>query len=386
MSGPKRGYYRIQYDATSTRLADLERFSEKQERWLESHGEFLGRHLGQEGLEEAQLAVGAVQDCILAEDPDAGFDAYGEAWATLNRLQSEATEARDLARRLRERRRREQEQRHRQAREEAEARAAAAVVECRSLWADPDNQEAISRWASARDRQSLESSLESLRAATPKQTLWRVAAWQRRFQGLLDFALGAARENAKRLAEVVPRAQKDLSDLADLNLNVLTDEERGRIEGQRTQLAERIDAAIAEGASTTVEQVHRQARRFLSKTRKALEKAELRWAGQRWHGALRQLGYSVTEQQGNDGKTIRLQATAFPTRQLSLELNAGSRDVHLNVNGEYDSTHCGTDVTSLQQILAEEGIHFGMSDWGRGNPSTAAQTTSYVASTQGVQP
>ncbi len=57
MSGPKRGTWRIFYDPTPQRLADLSQFAMRQDAWLERHGSFVGRFLGNDALAQARAAL-----------------------------------------------------------------------------------------------------------------------------------------------------------------------------------------------------------------------------------------------------------------------------------------------------------------------------------------
>jgi len=374
MSGPKRGRLYFDYDPTPTRLADLERFSCRLDSWLAKNAQFLSRHLGGKAVAEARRARQDVQEWLEEGDPDEGFDAYGAAWATFNRLWSDAAGARDRARALRAQKRRERERKRRLALSRTRSKAAHAVARCRTLWEDPESQALLARWASDQKRRALEVSLESMGSAKPGQVPRLAPAWEEQFGQLLGSARKAAQGNAQRLAELLPVAHTDLGELAGLNLRVLPEDERQNIAEERARLAEVMDEVISQEDSQAVERVHLSIDAFLSSARATVREAQIRFASEKWSEALGKLGYAVKAQQGEDGALV-LEAKAFPTRKVRVELEAGSDQVSLHVDPEHDTRQCHQDVRSLQKILAEAGIRMEMTDWGRANPGSALQLT-----------
>lgn len=369
MSGPKRGRYYIYYDPTPRRLADLRSFFGRLDRWLERNAGFLRRHLGEGAVAEAQEARDRVRSFLAQGDPDGGFDAYGSAWATFNRLWSEAKEARDVDRLLREQRRRQERERRRQ---EVEVQAAEAIEECRALWADPGNQELLSHWIPARKRESLQAALQSLVSTPPRRALERSVAWRRQFQKLLDSASRAAKADAERLAQLLPVARQDLVALADLNLEVLPEGERERVAEERAGLVQSLDKAMAGGPSATVEALHQRIQIFLSETQAALHEAQRRWEAQQWRDALAEAGFAVKERPDADGKVV-LEAHAFPTKKVTVRLVEGSDEVLFHVSPERDPKACIGIVAAIRRALAKRGIGLEMTDMGRANPGAASR-------------
>lgn len=117
MSGPKRGTWRIVYDPTPQRLADLSGFAGKLDVWLERHGRFLEAELGTDALAQAHAARDQVYEQLDVGDPDQGFDDYGVAWAVFNELHDRAHKAR-REREHRQRLEQEQQQRAEQERQQ----------------------------------------------------------------------------------------------------------------------------------------------------------------------------------------------------------------------------------------------------------------------------
>jgi len=150
VSGPKRGTWHIPYDPTPARLDDLSEFAARQRTWLERHGGLVERFLGTQALAEARRAYQLVLACVEDGDPDAGFDAYGAAWALFNALHRDACEAR--RRRILE----VQERQQRAARE--------VLAECTQVWAGEENQRLLSRWLEPVERARLESDLAAAAA------------------------------------------------------------------------------------------------------------------------------------------------------------------------------------------------------------------------------
>lgn len=374
MSGPKRGSYYIWHDPTPRRLADLGRFCGQLDQWVERNGGFLRRHLGEEGLNEASQARSEVRQLLATGDPDQGFDAYGRAWATFNRLWSEAAAARDKRRLLQDQKQLEREAAHWQRIQEARAEADQEIEECRELWHDPGHQVLLSRWTPARIRQVLQASLESLTSANLEEVPAQAAHWQRRFQITLQSAADAAEDNARVLAELTPLIRQDLAQLAALNLEVLPEKQLKRMEEECAGLTEQVGLAVAEEDEGAVEEAHQRIQGFLTRTRPILQAAQLSFAGRKWQDALRQLGFAVRERQGIDGALV-LEAEAFPLRRLEVQLAAGSDEVRLNVDPEHDTRQCHQDVQSLQKILRSAGIRLEMTDWGRAEPDAGVQLT-----------
>jgi len=360
MSGPKRGTWRIAYDPVPGRLADLSDFATKQEAWLERQGAFLERYLGRQALAEAEQAHGLVLECLEDGDPDAGFDAFGAAWALFNALHRDAREAR---------RRRILEAQERQRHAASELLAA-----CRQAWAEAEdeNQRLLSRWLEPGERACLASALNAAAAGSAEEVQNKSRAWQADFGRALDLAGRRAGENARAVRAAVPDLRSAVQALGGLNIPLLSEDEQKRFAGTKARLEQTAEAALAQEDLAGLRSTVRHIRNLAAEYEPRIRSAELRKAAEAWRAALVTCGYAVACREERDG-TLVLEASGFPTRTVSVQVRPGTEEVLLNVGRQHDHTRCVRDVQELQAELGRQGVALTMTDWGRGNPGSVLQ-------------
>jgi len=370
MSGPKRGKWRIRYDPTPGRLADLGHFASKQEAWLERNGAFLERNLGAQALAEAQGAYELVLSYLDEGDPDGGFDAYGAAWASFNALYRDACEAR---------RRRITEARERQKRAADELLAG-----CRQAWAEEANQHLLSRWLEAGERTRLRAALDTAGTGSAQEIQRKTRVWKADLRCALDLARHRASRNARSVRAAVPDLRRAVQALGALNVSLLPDGERKRFTRTKTQLERAAETSLAQedlaGLRSAVKKVKDLASRYEPK----VKSAELRKAAEAWQEALANCGYAVASREERDG-TLVLEATGFPTRSVSVRVRPGTEEVLLNVGRGHDHSRCVRDVQALQAELGRRGVELSMTDWGKGKPGTVEQRSAANLSVGGAQ-
>jgi hypothetical protein len=376
MSGPKRGYWRIRYDPTPTRLDDLSGFAAKQSAWLARNGSFIERFLGSEALAAARAAYDRVQQCIENGDPDGGFDWYGQAWATFNELHRNAVEARQQAQLQQQR----QEQQRRLAQQQA---AAEALRECREAWQDAENQALLARWTDATDRERLAAALDAATVGSPEQVQAKARAWQSDFGSALAIANGRAARNAQAIQRCRPGLSAARQALDSLNVSVLPDSEQGVFGRLKSKLQARVEDALSAENLRAVRSSIEQMQELTAQYQPRIRAAELEKASHIWRGALARCGYSVVSRKGPDGSII-LQASSFPMKSLNVEVRPDTEEVRLDVNGKHDHTQCVKDVQSLQAELARQGVQLTMTDWGRGKPGAVERKLANSISTGGA--
>lgn len=353
MSGPKRATYRFEHDPTPTRVADLEFFAAKQEAWLERHGQFIRRELGQHAFEEAKAAYGSVCECIALEDPDTGFDCYGSCWATLNSLHRQASRAK------RERQRQEQ-RRHQRV-------ADALLHDCRRAWESTENQALLQRWAGAAERHTLEADLQAIASGSAQEVRAKAKAWLARFEETVRSASRSAQGNAKAVQACVPRLNGAVRALGELNANTLPAGEQEKLQATKSRLQQAAEEALRNEELEALRSAIRKLKRLATKYRKLIGAAELQKAAEVWGDALKGSGYAVNSRTEQDG-TVVLQATSFPMKSVNVELKPGAEEVQFEVNGSTGHGGCAQDVQALQAELARRGMTVTVTDWGKGRP------------------
>ena len=358
MSGPKRGTWHFVYDPTPTRLADLSRFVARQDAWLERHGSFIGRYLGNEALARARAARDRVRDCLAAGDPDSGFDAYGEAWGLFNQLHREATEA----------------QRRRRLEEQARVQRAAAALadQCRETWESSENQVLLQRWVDASERHQLAAGVASISVGSPREMQEKVRAWHDRFAQALRLAGQRAEENARAVRACVPRLRAATQALDGLNTVVLPAEDRKRFDDLRGALRETAEGALAREDLPSIQKAVRSMANLHADYEPRIKAAELEKATEVWRTALLTCGYAVKLRTDQDGAVV-LEASSFPLKSVNVRVRPDSEEVNLEVNGAKGHAGCVRDVQSLQAELARQGVELKMTDWGSGNPGGVMQ-------------
>lgn len=366
MSGPKRARIRFirrrnHYDPTAKRLADLETAATKLDQWLTRHGESLVQYLGQERAEEAYTAYGAVLDYAAARRPDEGFDAYGQAWRTFNRLWREADRARQE---LRNRARAEKRQR----RTEQKQQANLLIEECREMWLDPEAKRTLKRWGPKEKLRSLGHKIRDLETGPPRETTRKAADWQEEFDRILGAAHANAEANAQRVATMLPDLRARFKTLDEMDLSVLQMEDRPWAEHNIAMLRAEADAAVSEEDFADVKEAVQTAQEIVAELRGKIDRSQSQRAAEVWQTALKELGYSVEIRKDDPSGAIVIEASSFPMRSLTATFQPDSDEVGLNVNGDYDSTQCVSDIGSIQRMLARHGLEFAMTDWGRANP------------------
>jgi len=369
MSGPKRGTWRFVYDPTPTRLADLAQFAARQDVWLEQHGSFVGRYLGNEALARARAARDLVHHYITLGDPDAGFDAYGQAWALFNQLYRDAAEA--------QRRRRIEEQarvQQRRLEDHAKAQRAAEAVagQCRDAWESTENQALLQRWVDAPERQGLAAALTSIGMGLPREVQEKARVWQGRFAQALRQAGLRAEENARAVKACVPRLRVATRALDGLNAGVLPPEDRKRFDDLKDALRQTAESALAREDLPALRKVIRFMKDLHAEYEPRIKAAQLEKATEVWRAALVTCGYAVKLRTDRDGAVV-LEASSFPMRSVNVRVRPDSEEVNLEVNGAKGHAGCVRDVQSLQAELARQGVELKMTDWGSGNPGGVMQ-------------
>ncbi|KPJ77416.1 MAG: hypothetical protein AMK72_01035 [Planctomycetes bacterium SM23_25] len=305
MSGPKRGTWHIPYDPTPARLDDLSEFAARQRTWLERHGGLVERFLGTQALAEARRAYQLVLACVEDGDPDAGFDAYGAAWALFNALHRDACEAR--RRRILE----VQERQQRAARE--------VLAECTQVWAGEENQRLLSRWLEPVERARLESDLAAAAAGPAEEVRRKSRAWQANFGRALTVAGRRAGENARAVRAAVPELRSAAKELGRLNVPLLPEDERKRFARSKARLEQKSEAAIVREDLGGLRSAVRGLRNLAAKYESRVRSAELRKAAEAWRAALANCGYAVAWREERDG-TLVLEASGFPTRMVTVQV------------------------------------------------------------------
>jgi hypothetical protein len=358
MSGPKRGTWRIVYDPTPGRLADLERFVARQDAWLEKNGPFIRRFLGEESVARAVEARDIVQECINQGDPNAGFNAYGGAWALFNQLHREATDVRNEFR--------VEEQR------KAQRAVAAALDECEEMWNEAENQALLQRWLSASERADLAAKLRTIGRRPTGDAHRSARDWRRRFEQALRLAGQRSSENARALRSCVPALQAAIETMDGLNVTILSEEDRGRFESERTKLRQFGEDAVEGEDLESVRSVISRTKGLTALYEPKVKAAELKKATEAWQGALVKCGYAVNFRTERDGTAV-LEASSFPMKSVNIRVCPESREIDLVVNGKQGHGDCIRDVQALQAELARQGMELRMTDWGRGNPGGITQ-------------
>lgn len=358
MSGPKRGSWRIVYDPTPTRIADLSSFVAKQDVWLELNGSFIQSYLGNEALIAARDARDLVRKYIATGDADAGFDAYGETWSLFNHLYREAMETKQhlrLQKQLTQQR-----------------TAASLLAECREAWEAPENQVLLLRWVDTSEHQRLATDLQSLPPGSFEQVQRKSQAWQRSFKQTIETATKRAAKNVRAVKACVPALRAIIQAIGSMNTTVLPGEDQKQFNVLKTQLHQDAESALSKedlGAiRLQIDCLENLAAEYAPK----IKAAQLRKASQIWHDALAKCGYAVSSRTEPDG-TIVLEATSFPLRSLNVQVRPDTDEVKLEVNGKHDHTRCVKDVQSLQTELARHGVELNMTDWGGGKPGNIEQ-------------
>jgi hypothetical protein len=358
MSGPKRGTWRFVYDPTPQRLADLGQFAMRQDTWLERNGSFVGRYLGSEALARARVARDLVHQYITLGDPDAGFDAYGQAWALFNQLYRDAAEV--------QRRRRIGEQTRVQ-------RAAEGLVqECRELWQAPENQALVQRWVDVPGRYQLAETLTSVGSGTAREVQEKTRAWQNRFAQALRLAGQRAAENARAVKTCVPALRSATQAMEEVNADVLSRPERRRFEDAKARLRDEGEDALTREDLQVLRNAVAGMKALVAEYEPKIRAAQLKKATEVWRSALANCGYGVTLRTEPDG-TMVIEATSFPMKAVNVRVRPDSEEVNLEVNGARDHAACVKDVQSLQAELGRQGVALKMTDWGGGKPGGVMQ-------------
>jgi len=360
MSGPKEAVWYFVHDPTPTRLDDLEHFASKQDTWLEKHGSFIKRYLGDKAFAAAIQARHRIDECISMGDPDTGFDAYGAAWQLFNELHQQA----------REEKQREDYNRH-QEQFERQRTATKLLSECRALWEDAENQALLKRWVDPKKLQKLLTSLESTASGAPEEIQQEAMAWQKRFDQTLREATKAAQENTKAVQDCMPKLQAVLETLGKLNTDALDNMEKFNFRLYKKRLQQKAEDAFQEEDLPLLVRYIESLNNIATEYGQKVKTAEFRKATEVVRSALSKCGYSVSLRTEASGTTV-LQATGFPFKSVDVEMNPGTEGMKLNVVDERGS-HCVKDVQSLQTELARQGLCLKITDWGKGNPRTIEQ-------------
>lgn len=353
MSGPKRATWSFSYDPTPTRIQDLESFAATQEAWLNRNGGFIRRYLGEEALTAASNALACVDECIAAEGPDAGFDAYGDAWNLFNELHRRAREAK----RQEQNAKREAWLRQRQAAEDL-------VSECHALWGDQNSQDLLRRWIGTRALERLRVSLDAVSGGKPSAIQRKAKMWRRRWDEALSQAEQAAEANAKTLRDQLPKLRTALGDIQNLNAQILPDV--ASYEREKERLRQRADEALRDEDAARLRACVGGLRRLREAYAEKIRAAEFKKATDNVRDALAVCGYAVESREDADG-TVILQASGFPTKVVNVQMKPANDEIRLNVEDE-QGRHCVQDIQSLQAELARHDIQLSITDWGKGNP------------------
>jgi len=358
VSGPKRGTWYLTYDPTPTRLADLAQYAVRQDQWLDRHGSFVERWLGNEALTRARAARDLVQQCITQGDPDFGFDAYGQCWALFNQLKRDAGDA----------------QRRRRAEEQARAvRAADGLVrECRELWEAPENQTLVQRWVDERGRYGLAGALSAISADSSGEVKAKALAWQGQFAQALRLAGQRAAENARAVKALVPALRSAIQTVGAMNADILPSAERRRFEDAKARLREQAEDAVTREDLGVLRNAVAGMESLVSGYEPKIKAAKIEKATEIWRSALARCGYGVTLRTEPDGTRV-IEASSFPMKAVNVRVRPDSENVNLEVNGARSHAACVKDVQSLQAELARQGVALTMTDWGKGDPGGVRQ-------------
>jgi hypothetical protein len=353
MSGPKTATYSFRYDSTPTRIQDLESFTNEQEAWLKRNGGFIQRYLGEKALTEAQDALAYVDECITNQDPDAGFDAYGDAWSLFHELHDQAKEAK-----------RRQQDAKRQAWLQEQQAAEGLVSQCDALWDDQDSRDFLYRWVRRETVDRLQASLDDLSNGKPFVIQKKARQWQRAWDEALSQAEQAAQENAKVLREHLPKLRAALESLQKLNARILPD--AARFERERKELQHCVEEALRDEDGSRLQSCVRSLLRLRDVYAEKIRAAEFQKATETVRDALAACGYSVEFRRDKDG-TVVLEASGFPMKLVNVQMKPTHKEMKLHVEDEHGS-HCVQDIQSLQAELARHDMELSITDWGKGNP------------------
>lgn len=372
MSGPKEAVWYFVHNPTPTRLADLEHFVAKQDAWLERNGSFIRRYLGNEALAAAMNARNQIDECINMEDPDAGFDAYGEAWRLFN----------ELYQRAREKKQKEDYHRHQKQLERQQA-VTRLLSECKTLWEDVENRSLLNRWIERKKLQELAISLENIATGTLEQIQRKIAAWQKRFYQTLQDATKASERNTLAVQNCMPKLQTTFETLGKLNIDVLGDNKlKDHFRFDKERLQQQAENAFQEENLPVLVQSIESLKKLATDYRQKVEMAEFRKATEVVRAALSRCGYSVSLRAEPNGTTV-LQASGFPFKSVSVKMNPDTDGMKLDV-ADKDGGHCVRDIQSLQAELARGGLHVKITDWGSGKPRGIEQRLANNLSVGGV--
>jgi len=370
MSGPKRGIWRLYYDPTPARLADLSQYAMRQDAWLQRNGSFVGQFLGGEALACARAARDLVQHYLTLGDPDSGFDAYGQAWALFNQLYRDAAEA--------QRRRRVEEQARTQ-------RVAESLVsQCRELWQTPQNQTLVQRWVDRADCCQLAQTLAAVGTGTAREVQNKARAWQDRFGQTLRLAGERAAQNAKAVRSCVPALRSAAQAMGEVNADALPPLERRRLEEARARLRGEAEDALTREDLQVLRSAVAGMNALVAEYGPKVRAAQLKKATEAWRTALANCGYGVALRTEPDG-TMVLEANGFPMKSVNVRVRPDSEEVNLEVTGRTDHKACVKDVQSLQAELARQGVMLKMTDWGAGTPGGVTQHSQARASVGGAR-
>jgi hypothetical protein len=356
MSGPKRATWSFTYDPTSRRIQDLEFYAATQEDWLQRHGEFIRRYLGEEAWTAALNALGAVDECITAQDPDSGFDAYGDAWNLLNELHTQAREAK-----------RQHQEAKREARRRQRQAAQTLIAECQAIWDDHDNQDLLHRWTGPTTVEGLRNSLCALTGGDPTTIQQRARQWRRRWDTAVAKAEKIAAINDIAFRDCLPKFRAALEDIQRLNTQILSDGESFELDRKRLQ--QEADLAIREKDVATLTACAKGLRALHEAQLGKIKAAEFKKATDKVRAALAACGYSVESREDKDGAVV-LRASAFPMKLVNVQMAPARDEMRLDVKDQH-GTHCVQDIRSLQAELARHGMELAITDWGKGSPQSA---------------
>jgi len=365
MSGPKRAQWYFVHDPIPTRLADLSAFSGKLDAWLGRHSAFIKQNLGEAAVARAVAAIAQVQRCIDVRAPDAGFDAYGNAWRVLKRLQQDAGAAK---------RRRAGGQRRRA------KQAISLVAKCRRAWDCEENRQLLRRWADPGDYLRLGNRLDALRRDAGPGAAQTARRWLADLKRTVRLATARAEENSRAVRACLPGLHTALQKLGELNAGVLDVSDRDQLVASRTQLRQAAQAAVAAEDLSGLRSAIRGLDGVATAYRPRVKAAELKKAAEVWKQVLSGSGYSVDTRVESDG-TVVLKAASFPMRSVEVQMSSKTNEVQVNVDG---SPNCVQDVKALQAQLARQGMQVQVTDWGKGGPQHAHQRLSAGLSTGGM--
>jgi len=345
MSGPKTATWSIRYDPMPARIKDLESYVDEQRAWLERNEGFIRRYLGEAGLAAAQDALDYVDECIENQDPDTGFDAYGDAWRLFHDLRDQAREAK----------RRE---------ENAKQTAEEIVAQCHALWNDRDRQTFLRRWINREMIDRLRMALGALSSGKPFVIQKKARQWQRTWHEALSRAEQAAQVNAKALRDHLPKLRAAVERVQNLNARILPD--NTDFEREKKRLQQRANEALTD-ENVALLRACVESLGLLHKTyAEKIKVAEFERATENVREALAACGYAVQFRKERDG-TVVLEASGFPTKQVNVQMSPDDGRMRLRVEDEAGS-HCVQDVQSLQAELSRLDMELFITDWGKGNP------------------